>query len=196
MARTRIADVAYLADTDSTSLYAKRILADSPEKLDLPLLVIAERQSGGRGRAGHTWWSPDGAILISLIAEWRSFGLTRSEPVEMSLRLADAVAGTINEILVSTRKNDFKAEKSAVVKPPNDVYAAGKKIAGILIESPTPTHVIIGIGINANNRSADAPEPLKSTVTSLIDLTGERIDRIDTVRRLVSRLLPGHTDSP
>lgn len=190
MAETKIANIAYFIDIDSTSLYAKRILADSRQKIDLPLLILAERQTGGRGRGDHTWWSQEGAILFSLVAPWRSFGLTRSEPVEMSLRVADAVAGTVNETLVFERKNAPLAEKSAVVKPPNDVYVAGKKIAGILIESPTPNHVIVGIGINANNRSADAPEPLKSTITSLIDITGERIDRIDTVRRLINRLLP------
>lgn len=186
---TKIRDIIYLTEINSSNIYAKELLENPETRSRLPLLILAERQSAGRGRGGHSWWSPEGAILLSLVADWSDFGLTRAEPVEMSLRAANALAGTMNELLTKKGKKDEKPVPAAVVKPPNDVYVAGKKIAGILIESPTPDRVIVGIGINANNRAADAPEPLRSTAVSLTELTGERIDLIATVRRLIERLL-------
>ncbi len=75
---------------------------------------------------------------------------------------------------------------------PNDVYADGKKISGILLESPTPRHVVIGIGINVNNRLIDVPaefqEDLKTRhVTSMIDIVGTETDHAELVRHFLQQ---------
>ena len=63
------------------------------------------------------------------------------------------------------------------VHPPNDVYVDGKKICGILLESPTPRYGILGIGVNVNNRLCDIPlEFADRPITSMIELLGKETD--------------------
>ena len=73
---------------------------------------------------------------------------------------------------------------------PNDVYVDGKKICGILLESPTPQYAILGIGLNVNNRYCDIPpefaDDLTSrSITSMFELLGRETD----IARLTDELL-------
>ena len=69
----------------------------------------------------------------------------------------------------------------SVVKPPNDVYIAGKKVAGVLIEMRAQKHAphlaVIGIGINVNHGVADFSNELRERAVSLSILLGRAIDR-------------------
>lgn len=169
---------------DRAKDFLARYLADSHPVTNalFPRLEIAETQTGGRGQGNHRWWSPPGGIYLTLTARWSDFRLTREENVEFSLRVARAVAETVTEELA-------EREIEADVKPPNDVYVGGRKIAGILIESPNPEFVVVGMGINANRSALEAPEDIRGRVTSLIDWTGRKIDRPIFVKRLITRLL-------
>ena len=80
---------------------------------------------------------------------------------------------------------------------PNDVYVDGKKICGILLESPTPQHAILGIGLNVNNRLSDIPpefaDDLASrSITSMVELLGKETD----LPPLIDELLNEFLDNP
>src|SRR6185312_6038226 len=108
--------------------------------LDGPLLLIAERQTAGRGRAGRTWHaSPEASLTFSLA--WKFSRQTRDLaglPLAVGVALAEALAA-------------FGWD--AALKWPNDVLLDGRKLAGILIETANRRDgegawAVIGIGIN------------------------------------------------
>jgi BirA family biotin operon repressor/biotin-[acetyl-CoA-carboxylase] ligase len=75
---------------------------------------------------------------------------------------------------------------------PNDVFAAGRKLAGILVEVLPDGQHVLGIGLNTNNTIQDAPPELRDTAVTLRDLTGAPHDPtqllLDLLRRLDHRL--------
>lgn len=76
---------------------------------------------------------------------------------------------------------------------PNDVYADGKKICGILLESPTPQYGILGMGVNVNNRLCDLPSEFRNDlaerpITSMIELLGRETDIDQLTHELLSEL--------
>ena len=77
---------------------------------------------------------------------------------------------------------------------PNDVYVDGKKICGILLESPTPQHAILGIGLNVNNRLSDIPpefadDLVSRSITSMVELLGKETDIPPLVDELLNESL-------
>jgi len=135
----------------------------------LPLLVLAERQTSGRGRGANRWWSADGALTFSLVLDAAWMKLTAERLPQVSLTTALAVCDGLQQL---------EPILDAGLKWPNDVYVQGRKICGILIEVPSrPTgRMVIGVGINVNNSLADAPEELRATATSLCGVTGTTSD--------------------
>lgn len=128
-------------------------------------LVIADRQTAGRGRMGRSWVSPVGGLWYSLILR----PTVRPEGVP-PLTLVAALDWV--EVL---RARGVPAG----VKWPNDVWADGKKIAGILTEMSAETDrvhwVALGVGVNVNNRSpmsASVPATSVSAWTGVIALEG------------------------
>ncbi|MDR3232675.1 MAG: biotin--[acetyl-CoA-carboxylase] ligase family protein [Planctomycetaceae bacterium] len=147
----------------------------------LPCLVVAQTQSAGRGRGNKTWWSGHGALLMSLgfmllpaiLPRGISSpdALSRSDLPALSAKSADAVIAVI-------RRHLPEAQHLLTRHPPNDVYVDGKKICGILLESPSPQYGIIGIGLNVNNRLQDIPPELQEeltsrSITSMVELLGK-----------------------
>ncbi len=184
-ANAKIAGALWLETVGSTNDRAKDWIR-SANGAATPFLIGAERQTAGRGRGDHSWAAWDGALTFSLAARWSDFGLTRRESAALSLRVADAVASTAR---------DFAPGVEISVKPPNDVYARGRKLAGILIESPNSEFAIVGVGVNVGNRSTDAPEALRARVVSLVELADSESFDVDAVRaefavRVVRRMLP------
>ncbi len=113
-------------------------------------LVVALRQSAGRGRLGRTWDSPAGNLCFSVVSR-------RTEPPHCSPGWAPleglAVAVVLQRYGVPT-----------LVKWPNDVLIHGKKVCGILSEARGNWRVT-GIGVNVNSTHHDLPEELQSTAT-------------------------------
>jgi BirA family biotin operon repressor/biotin-[acetyl-CoA-carboxylase] ligase len=107
--------------------------------LAAPLLLIAEHQSAGRGRAGRSWLSsPEGSLTFSLA--WRFDGGPQALlglPLAVGVALADTL-GTLGQ--------------QVQLKWPNDVLKDGDKLAGILIETQSApgggTWTVVGIGLN------------------------------------------------
>jgi BirA family biotin operon repressor/biotin-[acetyl-CoA-carboxylase] ligase len=150
-------------------------------KPKLPCLVTAKRQTAGRGRGNKRWWSGEGAILMSLGFELSPELLTRDQLPTFSATVAQRIINVLSRYL-----QNHKLE----VHLPNDVYADGKKICGILIESPTPQYGILGIGLNVNNRLCDIPAEflenvVKQPITSMIELLNQETN----ISRLMDELL-------
>ena len=123
------------------------------------LVVLAERQTAGRGRRGAAWLSAPGESLTFsvLLRPTEGKGLWP----RLSLATGLAVAGSLGR---------FRVE--AQIKWPNDVFVGGKKICGILVEA-ADDHVIVGIGLNVGTR--EFPEGLEATSMCLeLGLVPER----------------------
>jgi len=157
--------------TDSTNAEALRMLLAG---VGAPFVVLADAQSSGRGRRGRTWVSPPAQNLYYTLALTISGGPQRL--AGLSLVVGLAVMGALRKIGV---------EQSGV-KWPNDIYANGKKIAGILMEltgDPADLcHVVIGIGINVNMTAS--PGEIEQAWTSVRNETSVLVDRNELVRVL------------
>lgn len=106
-------------------------------------LIVADSQSGGRGRAGHTFYSPQGGVYMSLILRPRFSEYTLITP-------AAAVAACR-----ALEKLGFDCG----IKWVNDIYKDGKKVCGILAESNISSGwAVLGIGINTVCPGKDAPD--------------------------------------
>jgi BirA family biotin operon repressor/biotin-[acetyl-CoA-carboxylase] ligase len=162
--------VQVLDSTDSTNAAAMRSIAlRSP----LPLVVLAERQTAGRGRRGRKWVSPFGENIYYSLALRIEGGMRQLEG--LSLLVGLAVLKTLREVGV----------KAAGLKWPNDVLVGRRKIAGVLLEllgDPADVcHVVIGIGVNVNMRSS---EEVDQEWTSVQIETGLSSDRNELIARL------------
>ena len=147
----------------------------------LPLLVLCEQQTAGRGRGGNIWWSDDGSLTFSIVVERGSFTIREDHSTCVSLSAGIAVCETLSEL--------FPCETIGL-KWPNDVYLEGKKVCGILVESPSPKSVrlVIGIGINVNNSLRTAPAELQSSATSLLEVSGKPFDLTSILMWTLQRL--------
>jgi len=136
-------------------------------------VIVAEEQTGGRGRLKHIWSSPSGSLSLSIILYPE---LNQLPFLIMAASLA--VSRTIKEI------SGFQAD----IKWPNDVLIRGKKVCGILIENSLKgsrvQYAVIGIGININVDIKDYPD-IASTATSLSDMTGGLVSLAGFTQRLL-----------
>lgn len=141
--------IAALGIIDSTNSYAKGEFDGSP------LLVLADGQSGGRGRLGRSFFSPCGTGL------YMSLALKLSAPCDI-LTVAAAVA--------VCRVTDRLSGTKSQIKWVNDIFINGKKVCGILCEglSLTDGHAdaaVIGIGVNLSTEGF--PEDISHIAGSL-----------------------------
>lgn len=163
-------------EVDSTNLLAAK-LADRGEPDGT--LVIAELQTGGKGRRGRSWFSPAGTGI------WMSLILRPSLPMAqaplITLIAAVAVSQALTEITGCM----------AGIKWPNDILFEGKKCCGILtemsMESDEINYVILGIGVNVNQQAADFPEEIAARATSLGIVSGSQFRRSEVVQLILER---------
>lgn len=116
------------------------------------LVVVAERQTAGRGRQDRVWESPAGNLHCSALL--RPKDMPRVAPL-YSFVAALAVYDTLREFLPA---------KDITLKWPNDVLVGGKKISGILLESINGA-LIVGIGVNILHHPQNALYPATSLAT-------------------------------
>ena len=119
------------------------------------LWLRAERQTGGRGRQGRAWYSPEGNLYASTLVR-----LLPGDPPAPTLALVAAVA-------LHAVAGLFAPEAALTIKWPNDLLAGGAKLSGILLERVEDA-VIVGFGVNL----AHHPEDLERPATSLAALAG------------------------
>jgi BirA family biotin operon repressor/biotin-[acetyl-CoA-carboxylase] ligase len=147
----------------------------------LPLLVLTEQQTEGRGRGANTWWSASGALTFSLVLgpEFGAFS-TESWPC---IALAAAV-GTCEALEILAPDAHFG------IRWPNDICFGTRKTCGVLPELLTQSdpRLVLGVGINLNNSTNDAPGPLKATATSIIDIAGHPTSPTDALVHVLTHL--------
>ena len=136
-------------------------------------VVVAGRQTAGKGRMKRLWFSPPGSIALSIILR-PSFADLKSLVMLASL----AVVYTIKKV----------SGLDSQIKWPNDVLIGNKKVCGILIENAWQKqdidYVILGIGMNADFKASDFPE-IKASATSLSDELGKPVSRLSLIRQLL-----------
>jgi BirA family biotin operon repressor/biotin-[acetyl-CoA-carboxylase] ligase len=177
--------VVYFEETDSTNVQAMRLAREGAAE---GTLVVAERQTHGRGRLGRSWSSP---AFVSLYGSWiLRPTLPPADAPQLSLAAALAVARTLEAL----------APGRITIKWPNDCLLDGRKVAGILTEMDAEIDrvraVVLGIGVNLNaGTRAFAPE-LRPIATSVRLATGRKVDRVaftaalcDALEAVYDRLL-------
>jgi BirA family biotin operon repressor/biotin-[acetyl-CoA-carboxylase] ligase len=142
-------------------------------------VVIAESQSGGKGRLGRSWLSPRGNLYLSVV-------LRPAVPVHKAplITLMGAVA-----VASALRKH---VGIDAGIKWPNDILVDGRKIAGLLTEmSAEPDrirHIVLGIGVNVNMDLRELPADVRKASTTAAVATGKTIDRTGLLKELLAEL--------
>lgn len=161
---TGVVAVDWFETLPSTNTLALKLTQEAD--LPIPRLVWAMTQTAGRGRGTHQWWAADGALTFSLIVDDRATGLDGSQWPQVSVVTGLAVAEALCQFLPASQVS---------LKWPNDVFASGRKICGILVEVPPqrPHRLVIGVGINVRNSFLAAPQELQSTATALCDLVSD-----------------------
>jgi BirA family transcriptional regulator, biotin operon repressor / biotin---[acetyl-CoA-carboxylase] ligase len=149
--------------------------------LRCPCLILAARQTAGRGRGANSWWSGPGALTFSLVLEPRRIGLATERFPQVALAAGLAVCEVLEQTL---------PERAVGLKWPNDVFLCGKKVSGILLEAPRAAsgRLIAGIGLNVNNSLAAAPAELRRTAVSMIDVAERPLDRTAVLIAVLERL--------
>ena len=144
-------------------------------------VVIAERQSAGRGRMGRSWHSPAGVNLYMTIILRPTIPLGHVPC--LSLVAGVAAAEALEKV----------APGIVALKWPNDVWLRGRKACGIIAEAVTDAAqglrcVLLGIGLNVNLALEDVPPDLRDKATSVRIATGRACDRIELASALFNRL--------
>ncbi len=138
--------------------------------------VLAEEQSAGRGRLGRSWASPPGTNLYLTLVMRPPLARLRTLSIVAPLAVAQAVEET--------------AGLAPRIKWPNDVLVAGRKLAGVLIESElsgqSPRYSLVGIGLNVNLDTDEVPE-IAGIATSLRRELGHDVSREAVLAALLNR---------
>jgi len=169
--------VVYFPKTTTTNDAAKELAAAGiPEGT----VIVAEEQTGGRGRLGRGWHSPAGrGIWLSVVLRP---DINPMDAPKITLLTAVALARTITS---------YPGVKPGI-KWPNDILVDGRKIAGILTEMNAEmdrvNYIVLGIGVNINTALPELPDELRDIATSLYIATGRREDRPDFTARMLRNL--------
>ena len=158
-----------LEEVPSTNTYLRRLAAEKDAVPD-GWLVVARRQTAGRGRMGRKWVAPEGAVLCF------SFFVRAEVPPETAPSAGMAAALAVD---------DFLREEGLPSRPkwPNDVLVGGRKICGILCER-AGNGLVIGIGLNVNLTPEQAAE-IDRPATSILIETGRRLPLEEALDRLL-----------
>ncbi len=155
--------VFYKEEMESTNDTAKRMASEGAGH---GTLVVTERQTGGRGRLGRSWDSPEGSGI------WMSIILKPDIAPERASMLTLVAALAVYDSL-SVRVS------GCGIKWPNDILIGSRKVCGILTEMSAEfdaVHdVVIGIGINVNTE--EFPEDIKDVASSMYLAAGKRFER-------------------
>ncbi|MBR4950163.1 MAG: biotin--[Clostridia bacterium] len=149
-------------EIDSTNNYAKNNARNLPDGT----IILAKKQTAGRGRLGRTFISPDSkGLYMSMLIKNRDY----------DLNLVTVIAA------VSVYRGILKICKiKTKIKWVNDIQFEGKKLCGILTEGVFDTEtgkinrLVIGIGLNIE-KWHEIPEDLRNIITTIEDISGKKI---------------------
>jgi BirA family biotin operon repressor/biotin-[acetyl-CoA-carboxylase] ligase len=168
-----------LPTVDSTNNYAKKLAAEGAPH---GTVVVANAQTGGRGRQGRSFASPEGVgIYLTVLLRPQA----RPDQISHLTAMAAVAACDAVETACGVRPG---------IKWTNDLVLDGKKLAGILSElsveweSSCIDHVVVGIGINCNHTLDQFPPEVQPMATSLQLSLGHPVRRCELVAALIRAL--------
>ncbi len=167
----------FLKQTSSTNADAFRLAEDGAVE---GTVVLADSQTGGKGRRGRLWTSPSGVNLYCSVV------------LRPSIMPHEAPQLTFLSAVAAARAIELTTGLTPEIKWPNDLLVSGKKVAGLLNEMSAETDginfVILGIGVNLNMTADQFPDELRHPATSLFLESGTRIDRSSFTSTLLNEL--------
>ena len=176
--------IQYVGEVTSTNTLLKQMALDgAPDGT----VLVADRQTGGHGRFGRAFFSPDGGLYMSVL-------LRRKIPTEEVCLLTVAAATAAAEAAESL------CGQSVAIKWVNDLYLNGKKVCGILAEAMTDpvsgeSATVVGFGVNIAPPQGGFPHELQAVAGAL--LPKSRADARDVLaKEIASRFLRYAADLP
>lgn len=168
--------VHFYDEVDSTNNYAKKLAS-----MGAPAgtVIVADKQTAGKGRLGKSFHSPSGGLYFSLILRPE---LPLNDMMAVTACTATAIHQALSENHIHTK-----------IKWVNDLFLNGKKVCGILSEGSFNAellrmdYLIIGIGINLHS-DPNLPEELKPIVTDIQTETGMMLRRCDLIAQILKQL--------
>ncbi len=184
-AQDLIREILVFAETDSTNERAAELGRNGAAQ---GVAIFAERQQAGRGRFGRRWES------ASHLGLWLSLLLRPGYPMlnwpRLTTTAAVAMAAAIEESVPGVGP--------VQIKWPNDIYIAGRKVAGILIETgidrAQQPFAVLGMGLNVNHAASDFPAELADKASSLREAAGHNVDRAALAVKIFQNLEPALAD--
>ena len=154
----------------STNLFAKKLVKEGAEE---GVVIVADVQSGGRGRKNRTWSSPEGGLWFSILLYPK---ISPQSVMLITMASSIAVAQGIEEI----------TSINPVIKWPNDLSINEKKVCGILTEIDAEmdsiNYTVVGIGINVNN---ELEKELQKTATTLKLEIGTQVPKVELLTSIL-----------
>lgn len=171
---TRFRDVRRFAEVDSTNRY---VLDAAREGAPEGLVVTADLQSAGRGRAGRSWAAPAGASLLMSVLVRPGFAVSDAHLVTMAAGVAVCEAVWL------------EAGFTPSLKWPNDLVVGPRKLAGMLseadVEAGELAALVVGIGVNVN--WTEFPPDIADAATACSLEAGAPVDRVELCVRFLDR---------
>ncbi|MBN2603658.1 MAG: biotin--[acetyl-CoA-carboxylase] ligase [Candidatus Thermoplasmatota archaeon] len=164
--------IEYKKSVFSTNLIAKDY---ATKKISEGTVVVAEKQTKGRGRKQRQWHSPEGGLWFSVVLYPN---LTPGDGILVTMAASVSVADAIQ------KSTGLIPE----IKWPNDVLINGKKVCGILTEFDAEmdriNYVVVGVGINVNN---DISKDISKIAVSLKQLTSSKVSRVNLLKSILTK---------
>jgi BirA family biotin operon repressor/biotin-[acetyl-CoA-carboxylase] ligase len=155
-------------------------------------VVVADEQTAGRGRRGHTWFSPPGSGLYASVV--LTPGRARIDRVRATTLLTLMAGVAIAEGIETA--SGLRVD----LKWPNDLFVGRRKLAGILAEKTPEEFIVLGYGINIGPMAY--PSEIADRATSLESELGRAVDRhllfaetLTALARRYGELLDGRFDA-
>ena len=169
--------IIFLQETASTNAVAFSMAAEGAAE---GTVIIAEQQTGGKGRLGRDWASPAGVNLYCSII------------LRPPIQPVAAPQLTFLSVIAVARAVEKLTPLKTRIKWPNDLLIDGRKVAGLLNEMSAETDkvnfVILGIGVNVNMSAEQFPEELRHPATSLALESGAKVDRTQFAKVMLQEL--------
>jgi BirA family biotin operon repressor/biotin-[acetyl-CoA-carboxylase] ligase len=166
----------FLTEVASTNTLTMEMAAEgTPEGT----VVIAEKQTNGKGRLGRKWISPKGNLYLSVVLRPN---IPMHKAPLITLTGAVAVASAIRT----------SCGLKAGIKWPNDILISGKKVSGLLTEMSAEQdrirHIVLGIGVDVNMEMGELPPEVRRLTTTLAAEAGAKVNRLALLRQVLRDL--------
>lgn len=170
-------DIRVFEQTASTNDIVEKLARDGVKE---GVVVFAESQTKGRGRLGRKWISPPRqGLWFSLLLRPK---LRPQAATQLTVAAATALFRAIRDV----------AGSAPEIKWPNDILIKGRKVCGVLTELSAELdnikHLILGIGVDVNQSTAEFPPELRKIATSLKSETGRHIHRAELAAAILREL--------